>query len=188
MKKVVFITLGLLLGGFLSFTSGQKSFYDLTVKNIDGYNYPLSQLKGKKVMIVNTASKCGYTPQYKDLEELYQKYKEKGFVILGFPSNSFKQEPGDAGTIKSFCRETYHVTFPMMAKVSVKGADMAPLYQWLTKKSENGVMDSKVKWNFQKYLIDGKGRLVGVVYSKESPLSQRIIDWIEGKGWQETAR
>ncbi len=174
--------------GFASFAIAQeasKSFYDFTVKNIDGYNYPLSQLKGKKVMVVNTASKCGFTPQYKDLEELYEKYKDKNFVIIGFPANNFaNQEPGSNSEIKKFCTEHYRVTFPMMAKISVKGNDIHPLYKWLTSKKENGVMDSKVKWNFQKYLIDENGHLVAVIYSKEKPTSQRIINWIEGKGWE----
>lgn len=175
----------LFFSGLIAMSSAvqaQKSFYDFTVKNIDGYNYPLSQLKGKKVMVVNTASKCGFTPQYKDLEELYKQYKDKNFVIIGFPANNFgHQEPGSNSEIKKFCTEHYSVTFPMMAKISVKGKDIHPLYRWLTRKKENGVLDSEVKWNFQKYLIDENGKLVAVVSPKENPMSGRIIEWIEGK-------
>ncbi|MCD6201576.1 MAG: glutathione peroxidase [Bacteroidales bacterium] len=186
MKKTLMLIVIIAFTGITATLQAQKSFYDFTVKNIDGYNYPLSQLKGEKVMVVNTASKCGFTPQYKDLEELYEKYKDKNFVIIGFPANNFgHQEPGSNRDIKQFCTENYHVTFPMMAKISVKGDDIHPLYKWLTTKSENGMMDSKVKWNFQKYLMDEHGKLVAVVYSKEKPTSQRIKDWIEGKGWKE---
>lgn len=159
-----------------------KSFYDFTVKDINGTDLKLSQLKGKKVMVVNTASKCGFTPQYQDLEELYEKYKDKNFVIIGFPANNFaNQEPGTNAEIKKFCTSNYGVTFPMMEKISVKGSDIHPLYQWLTQKSMNGVMDSEVKWNFQKYLIDENGKLVDVIYSREKPNTDKVIKWIEGK-------
>ena len=157
-----------------------KSFYDFTVKTIDDQDFPLSKLKGKKVLVVNTASKCGYTPQYAELEKLYKEYGGDHFIIIGFPANNFMgQEPGSNEEIETFCRENYGVTFPMMAKISVKGKDMHPLYQWLTSKSLNGVMDSQVKWNFQKYLIDEKGRLVDVVMTKESPYSEKIINWLK---------
>jgi glutathione peroxidase len=129
-------------------------------------------------MVVNTASKCGFTPQYKDLEELYEKYGDK-LVILGFPANNFaNQEPGSAPEIREFCTKNYGVTFQMMEKISVKGDDMNPLYKWLTSKDLNGVMDSDVKWNFQKYLIDENGKLVDVIYSKEKPGSEKVINWI----------
>jgi glutathione peroxidase len=132
-------------------------------------------------MIVNTASKCGFTPQYKDLEEVYENYRDN-LVIIGFPANNFlNQEPGSASDIRKFCTENYGVTFPMMAKISVKGNDMAPLYKWLTSKAENGVMDSEVKWNFQKYLIDENGKLVDVIYSKDKPSSEKVIAWISAK-------
>ena len=132
-------------------------------------------------MVVNTASKCGNTPQYKDLEELYEKYQDV-LVIIGFPANNFmNQEPGSAAEIRQFCTEKYGVTFPIMQKISVKGDDMDPLYKWLTSKKENGVMDSEVKWNFQKYLIDENGKLVEVIPPKESPTSDRILAWITSK-------
>lgn len=123
----------------------QKSFYDFTVKTIDGEDISLSTFKGKKVLVVNVASKCGFTPQYAKLEELYEKYGKDNFVIIGFPANNFlSQEPGSNEEIKEFCTLNYGVTFPMMAKISVKGKDIAPLYKWLTQKSENGVQDAKV--------------------------------------------
>jgi glutathione peroxidase len=157
-----------------------KSFYDFTVKTIDEENFALSSLKGKKVLVVNTASKCGFTPQYADLEKLYKEYGGENFVIIGFPANNFlSQEPGSNDEIETFCRVNYGVTFPMMAKISVKGKDIHPLYQWLTSKSLNGVMDSDVKWNFQKYLIDENGKLVDVLMPKESPYSERIISWLK---------
>jgi len=133
-------------------------------------------------MVVNTASKCGYTPQYADLQALYEKYQDQNFVVIGFPANNFmKQEPGSNKEIKEFCTSTYKVSFPMMGKISVKGKDMHPLYGWLTSKSLNGVMDSEVKWNFQKYLIDERGILVMVIDPGEKPNSERVIKWIEGK-------
>ncbi len=132
-------------------------------------------------MIVNTASKCGFTPQYKELEEVSLKYKDN-LVVIGFPANNFaNQEPGTASEIRKYCTENYGVTFPLMEKISVKGSDMAPIYKWLTSKKENGVMDSEVKWNFQKYLIDENGKLVDVVYSKEKPNSDKISSWISSK-------
>ncbi len=159
-----------------------KSFYDFTVETITGDQFDLSQLKGKKVLVVNTASKCGFTPQYADLQKLYEQFVENNFVIIGFPANNFmKQEPGTNAEIKEFCTVNYGVTFPMMAKISVKGKDIHPLYKWLTSKEENGVMDSTVKWNFQKYLIDEEGHLVDVAYSRENPFSDRIIGWITGE-------
>jgi len=161
--------------------SQTSGFYDFKVKTLEGANFDFSSLKGKKVMIVNTASKCGFTPQYKELEEVSLKYKDD-LVIIGFPANNFAhQEPGTASEIRKFCTENYGVTFPMMEKISVKGSDMAPLYKWLTSKKENGVMDSEVKWNFQKYLIDENGKLVDVIYSKDKPTSDRIISWISSK-------
>jgi glutathione peroxidase len=157
-------------------------FYDFKVKTLEGQTFDFASLKGKKVMIVNTASKCGFTPQYKDLEELYSKFGGNNFVIIGFPANNFaNQEPGTAAEIRKFCTENYGVTFPMMEKISVKGDDMAPLYKWLTSKAKNGVMDSEVKWNFQKYLIDENGKLTDVIYSKDTPLSDKVTAWISSK-------
>ncbi len=160
-----------------------SSFYDLTAKTIDGRPFQFSDLKGEKVLIVNTASKCGFTPQYEDLEKLYKEYGGEGFTILGFPANNFlKQEPGTDEEIKEFCTVNYGVTFQMMSKISVKGNDIHPVYTWLTEKSKNGVMDSKVSWNFQKYMIDENGRLVDFAKPKEKPMSPKIVDWVEGAG------
>ena len=159
----------------------QESFYDFTVKTLEGEEFSLSSLKGKKVLVVNTASKCGLTGQYEQLEAIYKQYGGDDFVIIGFPANNFmKQEPGTAEEIREFCTLNYGVSFPMMSKISVRGDDIAPLYQWLTQKAKNGVEDSKVKWNFQKYLIDEKGQLVKVISPKTKPDSEEIISWIKG--------
>jgi glutathione peroxidase len=161
--------------------SQSSGFYDFKVRTLEGGNFDFSSLKGKKVMIVNTASKCGNTPQYKELEELYEKYNDN-FVIIGFPANNFgSQEPGTAAEIRKFCTENYGVTFPLMEKISVKGDDMAPIYRWLTSKEKNGVIDSEVKWNFQKYLIDENGNLVDVINPKDKPNSDKILEWISSK-------
>ena len=158
----------------------KESFYNFMVKTIDGQDFSFNQLKGKKVLIVNTASKCGFTPQYADLENLYQRYGGDKFIIIAFPENNFlNQEPGTNAEIKEFCTKNYGVTFPVMAKISVKGKDIDPVYKWLTTKDLNGVMDSSVKWNFQKYMIDENGNLVGTVPPNESPLSQKIVSWIQ---------
>ncbi|MEI6854040.1 MAG: glutathione peroxidase [Bacteroidota bacterium] len=181
MKTLMTSLLVLLFTGMLA-AQNNNGFYDLKSKTIDGETFLFSSLKGKKVLIVNTASKCGNTPQYKDLEALYNKYKDNNFIILGFPENNFMgQEPGTNSEIKEFCTKNYGVTFPMMSKISVKGDDMDPIYEWLTLKAKNGVMDSKVKWNFQKYMIDEKGNLVGVVDPGEKPDSEKILNWINGK-------
>lgn len=157
-----------------------KTFHDFTVKDIDGLEYDLSQLKGKKVMVVNTASKCGLTPQYEELQSLYEKYKDDNFVIIGFPANNFmNQEPGSNEEIKEFCSSNYDVSFPMMSKISVKGDDIHPLYAWLTEESKNGVEDSNVRWNFQKYLIDENGKLVMYFSPRTSPKDDDIIAWIK---------
>jgi glutathione peroxidase len=157
-----------------------KSLHDFTVKDIDGKEFNFSSLKGKKVLVVNTASKCGLTPQYEDLQKLYEKYSSKDFVIIGFPANNFmNQEPGSNSEIKEFCTLEFSVTFPMMSKISVKGDDIHPLYQWLTKEELNGKLDSKVKWNFQKYMIDENGSFVDVAYPKTKPFDDQIVNWIE---------
>lgn len=159
-----------------------NTLHDFTVKDIDGNTVDLSLLKGKKVLVVNVASKCGLTPQYEELQALYDRYKEQDFIVIGFPANNFnEQEPGSNAEIKEFCTLNYGVTFPMMGKISVAGVDQAPLYQWLTQKSENGVLDQEVTWNFQKYLVDEEGRLVDVVLPRESPLSEKIVGWITAK-------
>ena len=160
----------------VSLEAQNKSFYDFTVRTIDGKEFPLSSLKGKKVLVVNVASKCGLTPQYAKLQELYEKYKDKNFVIIGFPANNFMgQEPGSNEEIAKFCSLNYDVTFPMMSKIS------APLYQWLTEKKLNGKEDAPVQWNFQKFMIDENGNWIGFVAPKESPFSEKILTWIEKK-------
>lgn len=159
-----------------------KNFHDFTVVNIDGEKVALSTFKGKKVLVVNVASKCGLTPQYEELEALYEKYKDQNFVVVGFPANNFMgQEPGTNEEIKKFCSSKYDVTFPMMAKISVKGKDIDPLYKWLTEKSENGKFDAGIQWNFQKFMIDEDGNLVGFVSPREKPDVAKIIKWIENR-------
>ncbi len=161
--------------------SGQtKSLYDFKVKDIDGKEFDMSTLKGKKVLIVNVASKCGLTPQYEKLQQLYVKYKDRNFTIIGFPANNFMgQEPGTDEEIKNFCTSEYNVTFPMMSKIDVVGKNMAPIYQWLTKKSENGKFDAEVKWNFQKFMIDRNGQIADFASPREDPFSDKIVKWIE---------
>jgi len=177
MKKLTLI-FSLILVSTIVF--GQQSIYDFKVKDIEGKDFDLASLKGKKVLIVNTASKCGYTPQYKQLEEVYKKYGGSNFTIIGFPANNFgSQEPGTNEEIEEFCEKNYGVTFKMMSKISVKGDDADPVYQWLTSKNKNGVMDSDVKWNFQKYLIDENGKLVEVLESKVKPDDEKIVSWIK---------
>lgn len=151
-------------------------FYNFTVTDINGDLFRFSSLKGKKVLIVNTASKCGLTPQYKELQELYERYGGEHFEIIAFPANNFlRQEPGTDMEIKEFCTSEYAITFPMMSKISVKGSDIHPLYRWLTRKELNGVLDSDVAWNFQKFLIDETGRLIHVYSPKVSPLDESLI-------------
>lgn len=177
MKRILFLS-GLFLMA-LGTAYAQTSFHDFTVKDISGEDYPLSKLKGKKVLVVNTASKCGLTPQYEGLQALYEKYGGDDFMIVGFPANNFaKQEPGSNEEIATFCKRNYGVTFPMMSKISVKGDDQHPLYQWLTSKSENGLEDSEVGWNFQKYLIDEKGQLVGHFVPNTKPDDEKLVSWI----------
>jgi glutathione peroxidase len=157
-----------------------KSIYDFKVKSIDGSTFDSKTLKGKKIIIVNTASECGNTPQCEELEQIYKKYKSKNVVVIGFPANNFGgQEPGSDKDIKAFCSKNYAVTFPMMSKISVKGSDMAPIYKWLTEKSANGVKDAPVTWNFQKFLIDENGKWVNSIAPKTAPLSSKeIIEFV----------
>jgi glutathione peroxidase len=156
-----------------------KSIYDFKIKALDESVINFASFKGKKILIVNTASKCGYTPQYKNLEALHQRYKDQ-LVIVGFPANNFLwQEPGDNATIAEFCQKNYGVSFVMAAKISVKGNDMAPIYQWLTQKKYNHNSNSSVKWNFQKYLIDEKGNLIQMFSPGVDPLDAAIIQAIE---------
>ena len=149
--------------------------YDFTVKSIDGKDVKLSQYKGKKLLIVNVASECGYTPQYKELEELYKKHGNK-VTVLGFPANNFGgQEPGTNEQIATFCEKNFGVTFPMFAKVSVKGDDTAPLYKFLADKSKNGAVSDAPTWNFCKYLVDEQGRVVAFYPSKVKPMSDELV-------------
>ena len=161
-----------------------KTIYDFKVKDLYGKEFDFASLKGKKILIVNTASECGLTPQYKDLEAIYEKYKNKNknFIIVGFPANNFgSQEPGSNEQIAKFCQLNYGVTFPMMSKISVKGNDKHPVYQFLTQKSKNGLQDSEVEWNFQKYLINEEGELVKVLSPRVLQTDAAIVGWINGK-------
>ena len=180
MKYTLFALMAILL---LSFAKTEKSsIYSYSAKTILGENFEFSDLKGKKILIVNTASKCGLTPQYEKLQKLYKTYGESNFVIIAFPSNDFAgQEPGSGEEIAEFCSVNYGVTFPVMEKVIVKGKNKHPVYQFLTEKELNGLEDSEVSWNFQKYLIDEKGELVKVLSPKTEPDDKQIIDWLEGK-------
>lgn len=195
MRKLVFLVI---IGSLLACNNNKKekmnsiavnnaenqqieSIYQFKVKTLVNDDFDFASLKGKKIMIVNTASKCGLTPQYKDLQSLYNTYKEENFVIIGFPANNFSnQEPGTNAEIAEFCQLNYGVNFPMMAKISVKGEDMHPMYQFLTQKTRNGFEDSEVTWNFQKYLIDENGHLVKVISPKTLPTDESIVSWIKG--------
>lgn len=158
-----------------------QNIYQFKVKDIEGNEFDFATLKGKKIMVVNTASECGLTPQYEQLQKIYSEFKDKNFVIVGFPANNFgAQEPGNNKEIKAFCTKNYGVTFPMMEKISVKGDDMHPLYHFLTEKTKNGLEDSQVEWNFQKYLINEKGELENVISPRVLPNDKEITDWIKG--------
>lgn len=157
------------------------SFYDLSAKTIDGEDFSFSDLKGKRVLIVNTASECGYTPQYEPLQELYDNYGGDEFTIIGFPANNFgSQEPGSDEQIKTFCTQNFGVTFPMMSKIDVKGENMHPVYAWLTSKDLNGVDNAEVEWNFNKFLIDEEGYWVAKYASSTSPVDEEIIRFASG--------
>lgn len=156
------------------------SVYDFTMKDIDGNDVKLDAYKGKVVMIVNTASRCGYTPQYEGLQKIYDQYKDRGFVVLGFPANNFMgQEPGTEKEIKEFCTLKYNVTFPMFSKISVTGTDQHPLYGYLTNKATNPEFPGDISWNFNKFLIDKNGKIVGRWGSKEKPEDAAVIEAIE---------
>lgn len=174
MRKIL---LGILVLIIAMGLSAQTTFHSFTVKDINGLDFDLSQFKGKKVLVVNTASKCGFTPQYAQLQKFYEEYKNKGVVVVAFPANNFaKQEPGTDDEILEFCTSKYSVTFPIMSKVSVRGKNIHPLYTWLTTKSENNVEDSSVRWNFQKYLIDENGLLITHFSPKTKPFNDKILD------------
>ncbi|MDA3867881.1 MAG: glutathione peroxidase [Salinivirgaceae bacterium] len=176
MRIISFI---LLMAIFSMGIAQQKTVHDFSVTDIHGDEFKMSDLAGKKVMIVNTASECGLTPQYEGLEALYKQFKDDNFVIIGFPANNFlNQEPGTNAEIATFCRKNYGVSFPMMSKISVKGDDQHELYKWLTTKELNGLEDSKVQWNFQKYLINPDGTLAKVFSPRTDPQADEIINWI----------
>jgi glutathione peroxidase len=171
---------------FLFFSCSPKPkapcIYDYTVNDINGNKFDFATLEGKKIIIVNTASNCGFAEQYGELEELYQKYKRQGLEIVAFPSNDFNNlEPGTNEEIEKFCKDNYNVSFWLMEKSHVKGKDMVDIYKYLTKKSVNNIIDSKVGWNFQKYLIDEEGYLVKYIPAKVSPLDTTIVNWIVAK-------
>ena len=159
---------------------GASGVLDFTLNSLDGKPAPLSEYRGKVVLIVNVASKCGYTPQYTGLEKIYEKYKDQGFVILGFPANNFGgQEPGTNEEIKTFCSSKYQVTFPMYSKVSVKGADSTPLYQFLTDKQSNPATAGEIKWNFTKFLVDRNGKVIARFEPAITPESADVTGAIE---------
>lgn len=174
MKSIFILAMALL------FAPMDKTIYSFKMKNIDGKEVSLADYKGKVVLIVNVASRCGNTPQYKDIEAMYEKYKDKGLVVLGFPANNFMgQEPGSDEKIKTFCTTEYHVTFPMFSKISVKGSDMHPLYKFLTAKSENGVIDAPVQWNFQKFLIGRDGKVITSIGNRTSVTEPEVVKEVE---------
>ncbi|NIJ45575.1 glutathione peroxidase [Wenyingzhuangia heitensis] len=185
--KYIYVLIPVILIGIYAFnfanvklTSNKTNLYDFIVTDLQGNKFDFSTLKGKKILIVNTASKCGLTPQYKELQEIYSTYKDShNFVVVGFPSNNFLfQEPGNNKKIEKFCELNYGVTFPMMSKIDVKGKDQAEIYQFLTHKKLNGFKDSKVKWNFQKYLIGRDGKLEKIINPKTKPNDASIVSWI----------
>lgn len=158
----------------------QSTIHDFKVNDIEGNLFDFQLLKGKKIMIVNVASKCGLTPQYEELQSIYSKYEKDDFVIIAFPANNFlSQEPGSNEEIASFCQKNYGVTFPVMSKIDVKGKNIHPLYEYLTKKELNGHSDNEVTWNFQKYLINGDGLIDKVISPRTKPDDEEIISWIE---------
>jgi glutathione peroxidase len=164
----------------MSAMGADKTVYDFTLNSIDGQPAPLSAFKGKIVMLVNVASRCGFTPQYTGLESLYEKYKDRGFVIVGIPANNFGgQEPGTNQEIKTFCTAKYHVSFPMMAKVSVKGSDITPLYQFLTDKNANPETGGDIGWNFTKFLVGPDGKVIARFDSKTEPESPEVTSAVE---------
>ncbi len=177
MKYYLTIAIAVMLSAFT--LPGNPSIHSFKVKSIEGGTIDFSKFKGKKILVVNTASKCGYTPQYEALEKVYEQYKDK-LVIVGFPANNFGgQEPGSDGEIQEFCKARFGVTFPLASKVSVKGDDTAPIYQWLTHKNQNGVLDAEIKWNFNKFLLDENGKMIAYFESKVKPDSEEILKYLK---------
>lgn len=176
--KYLFIIM-LSLFGFSKNKAQAKSIHSFKVEALDGSTIDFSKFKGKKILVVNTASECGFTPQYADLEKLYEAYKTK-LVVVGFPTNNFGgQEPGANHEIATFCQKNYGVTFPMAAKISVKGDDIAPIYKFLTQKKENGVKNTTIGWNFTKILLDEKGNIIDSFESKITPMSESITKYLK---------
>jgi glutathione peroxidase len=176
MKNLLVLLAAVTIFGF---TEGPKSIYDFKVKALDGTTIDFSKYKGKKILIVNTASKCGYTPQYKGLQALQEKYKDK-LVVVGFPSDNFGgQEYADDKEIASFCEKNFGVTFPLTTRVDVKGDNATPVFKYLTSKNANGVLDAEIKWNFNKFLIDEKGHVVAYFPSKVTPDSEEITKYLQ---------
>ncbi len=177
--KYLFILMFSIFGLFSSKAQTPKSIHSFKVKALDGKTIDFSKFKGKKILIVNTASECGFTPQYEDLEKLFEKYKDK-LVVVGFPANNFGgQEPGTNEEIGAFCKKNYEVTFPMAAKVSVKGSDTAPIFKFLTDKNLNGVKNTTILWNFTKFLLNEKGELVDTFISTTKPTSDFITKYLK---------
>jgi len=178
MKYFLSIAIIACLSAF-SLKTGNPSIHSFKVKSIDGGTIDFAKFKGKKILVVNTASKCGYTPQYEALQKVADQYKDK-LVIVGFPANNFGgQEPGSDGEIVEFCKKNYGVTFPLASKVSVKGDDTAPIYKWLTSKTENGVLDATISWNFNKFLLDENGKMIAYFPSKVTPDSDEITKYLK---------
>ncbi len=187
MFKIIIVAAIILLSSFkisknyhfsIADPSAKSTIHKFKVEALDGSTIDFSKYKGKKILVVNTASKCGFTPQYELLETLYNKYSDK-LVIVGFPANNFGgQEPGSNSEIQEFCKKNYGVTFPMAAKVSVKGDDIAPVFKWLTTKKLNGKMDAEIKWNFSKFLLDEQGALIAKFDSKVSPMDEEILKYL----------
>jgi len=178
LKRLLYLSASLLLATVLM--ASERSIYDFTMNSIDGKPTPLSTFKGNAVLVVNVASRCGFTPQYSALESVYEKYKDRGFVIIGFPANNFgSQEPGTNAEIKTFCSTKYNVTFPMMSKISVKGDDQAPLYKYLTDKQANPQTGGDIQWNFTKFLVGRDGHIVARFEPKVTPDSPEVTTAIE---------
>lgn len=177
MKYILTLVAVVMISAFTLPDNG--SIHAFKVKSIEGGTIDFAKFKGKKILIVNTASKCGYTPQYEALQKVYDQYKDK-LVIVGFPANNFGgQEPGSDGDIQEFCKARFGVKFPLASKVSVKGEDMAPIYQWLTSKAKNGVLDADIKWNFNKFLLDENGKMIAYFPSKVTPDSDDILKYVK---------
>ena len=178
MKKILFILMAF-FGLFSSQAQQAKSIHSFKVKALDGKTIDFSKFKGKKILIVNTASECGFTPQYEGLQKLYETYKDQ-LVIVGFPANNFGgQEPGSNEEIGAFCKKNYGVTFPMAVKVSVKGKDIAPIFKFLTDKKLNGVKNTTILWNFEKFLLNEKGELIDTFVSTTKPTSESITKYFK---------